>query len=115
MLVIDLPYPPSVNTYWRRAGSRIHLTAKAREYRKRVIEAVQGAERMDGDLIVDIIATRPDRRRRDIDNIAKATLDAMQHAGVYEDDSQIVDLRSRWSGDVVPGGGLNVRITRKDN
>jgi crossover junction endodeoxyribonuclease RusA len=31
----------------------------------------------------------PDRRRRDIDNTAKAILDALAGAGVYDDDCQI--------------------------
>lgn len=35
----------------------------------------------------------PDRRKRDIDNVLKALLDALQHAGCYEDDSQLDDLR----------------------
>lgn len=37
----------------------------------------------------------PDRRRRDLDNLQKPTLDAMQHAGVYEDDSQVDLLITR--------------------
>jgi crossover junction endodeoxyribonuclease RusA len=37
----------------------------------------------------------PDRRRRDLDNIQKPVLDALQHAGVYEDDSQIDLLVTR--------------------
>jgi crossover junction endodeoxyribonuclease RusA len=31
----------------------------------------------------------PDRYRRDLDNVCKAMLDALGHAGVYQDDSQI--------------------------
>jgi crossover junction endodeoxyribonuclease RusA len=37
----------------------------------------------------------PDRRRRDLDNLQKPLLDALQHAGVYEDDSQVDLLLSR--------------------
>jgi crossover junction endodeoxyribonuclease RusA len=42
---------------------------------------------------VEIIAAMPDRRRRDLDNIQKAILDALTHAGVWEDDSQVDDIR----------------------
>jgi Holliday junction resolvase RusA-like endonuclease len=34
----------------------------------------------------------PDKRRRDIDNPVKATLDALVHWGVLHDDSCIVEL-----------------------
>jgi crossover junction endodeoxyribonuclease RusA len=38
---------------------------------------------------VSIVLKPPDRRRRDIDNTAKAILDALAGAGVYDDDCQI--------------------------
>ena len=34
----------------------------------------------------------PDARRRDLDNILKPLLDALQHGGAYGDDSQIGHL-----------------------
>ena len=40
-------------------------------------------------LSVLINAYPPDRRKRDLDNILKSLLDALQHARVYPDDSQI--------------------------
>lgn len=43
-------------------------------------------------LAVDIELYPPDRRKIDIDNRIKALLDVMEHAGVYEDDSQIDKL-----------------------
>ena len=55
------------------------------------------------------IDQQSDRRRRDIDNIAKALLDALQHGGVYIDDSQIVDLRIK-KADPVEGGSTLVQI-----
>ena len=41
---------------------------------------------------MEIALYPPDRRKRDIDNVLKPTLDALQKAGVYKDDSQIVRL-----------------------
>jgi crossover junction endodeoxyribonuclease RusA len=51
----------------------------------------------------------PDRRRRDLDNIQKPVLDALEHVGVYEDDSQI-DLLITRRREVVPGGQLLVEV-----
>jgi hypothetical protein len=45
-----------------------------------------------GELSVTIFIFPPDRRKRDIDNIAKATLDALTIAGLWKDDSQIKEL-----------------------
>jgi len=51
----------------------------------------------------------PDRRRRDLDNAMKALLDSLEHAGVYDDDSQIDDLRIVRGG-IVPGGACVIEI-----
>jgi crossover junction endodeoxyribonuclease RusA len=53
----------------------------------------------------------PDRRRRDLDNIQKPVLDALEHAGVYEDDSQI-DLLVTCRREVVPGGRILVMVEK---
>lgn len=47
---------------------------------------------MNGPLSLRIDAAPPDRRSRDIDNILKAVMDALQAAGVYHDDTQVDDL-----------------------
>ncbi len=49
-------------------------------------------------LEVSIVAWLPDARRRDVDNLLKAPLDALAHAGIYDDDSQIADLSIRKAG-----------------
>jgi len=51
----------------------------------------------------------PDRRRRDLDNLMKSTQDALEHAGVYEDDGQI-DLLSVQRRSVLPDGQIVVSI-----
>tara|TARA_Y100000401_G_scaffold35661_1_gene26698 strand:+ start:25487 stop:25900 length:414 start_codon:yes stop_codon:yes gene_type:complete len=118
MIQVIIPYPPSVNTYWRAVKGRVILSKKGREYRYVVNEAIAAAFEGDevddprpllGRLKVKIVATMPDKRRRDIDNINKAALDALGYAGVYGDDNQIDDLHVV-RGDVFSPGCLDITI-----
>ncbi len=111
MIEFTLPWPPSVNTYWRNFNGRMIISAKGREYRETVGDQMtlqKMVKHYTGLLRVEIEAFRPDKRRRDLDNLLKATLDGLAHAGVYEDDSQIVDLRIYWAP--VIGGMLKIKI-----
>ena len=47
---------------------------------------------MKNRLLVKILASPPDNRKHDLDNILKSLLDSIQHAGVFEDDEQIDGL-----------------------
>lgn len=109
MTSITLPWPPSVNRYWRSAMGRVLISVEGRRYRHRVLAKALDCrvQKTLGKLRVDIIASPPDKRRRDLDNLLKATLDSLTHGGAWEDDSQIVDLRIRW-GEQVEGGLLHV-------
>lgn len=95
MIELTLPWPPSTNTYYRNVMGKTLISAKGREYRAAVVEQVliqRGAKRLGGRLIVAIEAHVPDKRRRDLDNLLKGTLDSLTHAGVWLDDSQIDSL-----------------------
>lgn len=92
---IELPWPPSVNHYWRHVGARTLISKAGREYRQSVELAVLiagGRRNLLGRLSLRIAASPPDLRRRDLDNVLKAPLDALAKCGVYEDDSQIDEL-----------------------
>ena len=93
-LRFDLPYPPSVNHYWRRVGARTLISRQGRAFRDSVCSllALRRLHPLEGWLKVHLQFFPPDRRRRDVDNIQKPVLDALQHAGVYHDDFQIVSL-----------------------
>jgi len=103
MIALTLPYPPSVNTYWRSPNSgklagRTLISKKGREYRQQVQQTIKDAgypKAKPGRLIVTIIVYPPDYRRRDLDNLPKAVLDSLTHAGVIEDDSLIDHLSIR--------------------
>ena len=95
-LAFEIPFPPSMNTYWRHVGHKTLLSAKGRQYREDVIAAVIHAgvsRKLTGRLRVTLSMYPPTRRECDVDNYLKAPLDAMTHAGVWMDDKQIDDLR----------------------
>lgn len=108
---LTLPYPPSVNRYYRHptrgplAGRHL-ISEDGRKYREAVFAAVadQKATRcLSGPLRVSFALCPPDYRRRDLDNTTKALLDSLTHAGVWVDDSQIKRLVLEW--DEVERGG----------
>lgn len=111
MLRVELPYPPSINHYWRRVGYRTLISREGRRFRREVmaILAAMGVRPIAGKLAVHIVVHPPDNRRRDVDNVVKALLDALEHGGAYGDDSQIVDLSIK-KRHAVKGGTTIVRI-----
>lgn len=111
-MTLELPWPPSVNTYWRRAGHRMHISHQGREYRGNVAAAcaMQATDRLGAARVrLTITAHPPDRRRRDLDNLNKAVLDALVFARVFDDDSQVDDLRIA-RGEPVKEGRLSVTV-----
>ena len=113
MITLDLPWPPTVNHYWVRTRKGQALSKRAVAYRDEVllVWARLRASTQAGKLSVQITAYPPDNRQRDLDNLLKSSLDAMQHAGVYSNDFDI-DLLCIRRGAVVAGGKLMVTIYR---
>ena len=108
---LELPFPPSLNRYYRTVGGRMLISQRGRWYREEValVCIQQEAKRVSGRVKVRIVAHPPDNRVRDLDNLMKATLDALKHAGVYEDDGHI-DLLIVKRGKPMGGGKLFVLI-----
>jgi len=114
MIELTLPWPPSVNNYWKKWRNRMVISEGGRLYREAVALQVSMQApntSLECPLVVEIEAWRPDRRKRDLDNLCKATLDALATAGVYRDDSQIQDLRIYWAEHL--GGMLKVKIKER--
>lgn len=110
---LSVPYPPSVNHYWGMRGKIRFLTAKAKAFRREIIAAIDecGMDRELGALHLMIDQRPPDRRRRDIDNIVKPIMDALEHAGAYENDNQVARL-SVVRGPVEKGGACFIKMER---
>ncbi|EEQ2793616.1 RusA family crossover junction endodeoxyribonuclease, partial [Escherichia coli] len=105
-------YPPTVNTYWRRRGST-YFVSKAGERYRRAVALIVRQQRLklslSGRLAIKIIAEPPDKRRRDLDNILKAPLDALTHAGLLMDDEQFDEINIV-RAQPVSGGRLGGKI-----
>ncbi len=115
MIAMSLPWPPSVNTYWRHVGAQVLISADGRKYRKEVGECVlmdvRGVRPLPGRLSIRIEAYPPDKRKRDLDNLLKAPLDALTHAGLWIDDEQIDELTIVRRGSI-RGGELRIVVAQ---
>ena len=113
MLIFKLPYPPSVNTYWRNFRGRMVISKRGREFKKYVSEYVieNNIEKLgDAKLWVSMVLYPRGKRLMDIDNCIKPVLDALQDAGVFDDDQQ-VEMLSIKRGEVIKGGGISIIVS----
>ena len=104
-----LPYPPSTNRLWTRTRRGMR---KSTEYEEWLLHAglearSQRAGSIKGPYKISITAARPDRRRRDLDNILKSISDLLKSIGAIEDDSLCELITARW---VTSGDGVGIRL-----
>lgn len=116
---LTLPFPPSVNSYWRApnkgplAGRHL-ISASGRTFRSNAAAAVIEQLRripkpFSAELSVNVVLFPPNRARRDLDNYLKALFDALTHSNVWEDDSQIKHMEVSW-GPVIAKGSAEITI-----
>lgn len=116
MVKLTLPWPPSVNRYWRRRGHRYFISNEGQDFRETVgliCMGLAGSFKINERLCVKIDAYPPDKRRRDLDNILKALFDSLQHALVYEDDNQIDEIHIVRKSSIL--GEISVTLTKKES
>lgn len=93
MMILVLPFPPSVNGYWRAVGGRNILSARGRAYRDAALAVIAAQPHQPfpetARLDVQITFHAPSHQERDLDNYLKGCLDSLTRTGVYPDDSQI--------------------------
>lgn len=103
MLTIALPYPPSVNHYWKHAkNGRHYISKEGREYKNKVAKVCEAfaAFKFKGAVKIKIFVYYPDKRKRDPDNLEKALFDSLRGGGLIEEDHNliIVDKRTITAG-----------------
>ncbi len=108
-----LPRPPSTNTLYRnvthdervrawRLGNKLPGRLKTERYRTWLNAAgwhVKAARLvpLKGNIKIDILVARKDKRRRDLDNLVKPTQDLLVKHAIIEDDSLIDELHIAWT------------------
>ena len=121
MFRLELPWPPSINHYWRSVPMgrhvRVLLSKGGRSYRDAVRQSFinSGLPMQKGALWIKMILYCPDWRARDQDNLGKAVFDSLVHAGAIGGDeficSSICEKRKSADGE----GRVIVEITQLEN
>jgi crossover junction endodeoxyribonuclease RusA len=110
-MILVLPYPPSVNHYWKHAvinnRPTVYISKEGKQFttavRAAVLESGYGFNPLQSRLSVSIEIYPKNKRAFDIDNSVKATLDALTKSRVWADDSQIDELHVKRMSAVKPG------------
>jgi Holliday junction resolvase RusA-like endonuclease len=106
-VAFELPWPPSLNHYYRHVGPRVLVSRTGRRYREGAVARLRGLlpKPLDGPVRLVAEFYPPDFRRRDADNLLKIVQDCFTSAGLYHDDSQIAELHV-FKREPVPPDGL---------
>lgn len=115
MVNLTLPWPPSVNRYWRRRGNRYFVSTEGQKFRHNVeVICSDFSHKFDEKdrLSIEIAAYPPDKRRRDLDNVLKALLDSLQHVGIYHDDNQIDEIHIIRQSTLL--GQVSIQLTKTE-
>lgn len=126
MLELTIPYPPSINHY--KMVGRMTTTKNGKLYQPRVntpetqrfyyevwlkIRLAKAAKRIvepiETLLTVTLLVYHPDKRKRDIDNLIKPTIDSLVRGGLIVDDSQICRLLIERCG-IISQGQVIVKV-----
>ena len=106
MIRVGIPFPPSMNRLWRASkGGKVYRAPEYVTWKEGAcwsIAAQCRAERIKGPFKLTMLVVPPDKRHRDLDNLFKASLDALAAAGVIANDRHCRWIEARWVEDGAP-------------
>ena len=96
-IVLDIPWPPTANKIWRHARGQNYLSRPYKDFLSLTYMVVRQQlprhhRRIETPVRLTIDLYPPNRVRYDIDNRIKPILDALTRAGVWQDDSLVIEL-----------------------
>ena len=98
-------YPPSVNRLWRYTARGVYRTKQYRAYLDECALLHKSSDPpFDAPVRCEILASPPDNRVRDLDNLAKCLLDTLQHINAITNDHLIHELHMKWDHTNVQNG-----------
>ena len=107
----ELPWPPSVNRYYRHVGPRVLISREGRRYRMMCVSRLGGVfPKLEGKVKLTGEFYPPDARKRDLDNVLKCMIDSLVHAGLMRDDSQIKHIDVQMMSPVPPEGTVYIKL-----
>ena len=110
MITLELPYPPSVNAMYGSHGNRRFIRPRGRLFKADVAEICKGLTSFgDKPLELEIMFLPRDKRLMDISNSIKGIEDALQDAGMFDNDQQVWKITIQ-RGKQKKGGGCVVTI-----
>jgi crossover junction endodeoxyribonuclease RusA len=115
---LTVPWPPSINSYWRRSGYTTYIGPIGKRFLARFVELMGDCDvpvlTIDFDLKLTAVFYPPDDRGRDLDNIPKVMIDSIVKMGIMDNDKQIRWMDIRF-GHKVKGGRVDVIIQILDD
>lgn len=102
MVEIVIPRPPSTNRLWRIGRGRMFRSAAYDAWLDECVAMIKqaGVSPVKGKYKLVVCVRRPDKRRRDLDNVSgKALNDMLQKAGIVEDDCLCQMMLCAWTED----------------
>jgi len=106
MIKLEIPFPISMNRLWRASkGGTVYRAPDYVAWKQEAcwtIIAQRGGYKILGPFKLTMLVVPPDKRHRDLDNLLKASLDALAGAGVIANDRHCRWIEARWVEDGAP-------------
>jgi len=106
-ILFDLPeLPPSVNNLFITVGKRRIRAPGYTHWAERSGWLLKGqvkpSQHIEGPFAISLAFVRPDKRRRDLDNLCKAVIDLAVKNRLVSDDSECQRIEASWVSDGPP-------------